>query len=85
MVNLLVLIILDQLLLKLKILKTFSTKQPTLMRRSNVLSLSTHLAFPGFTLQVNIFDHNSVAFRFPVRVQCYKTFYRRNLRFFIIS
>ncbi len=46
-VDLLVLTSLDQLLLKLKILFTFFTKQATLMRRSIVVSLPTLLAFLG--------------------------------------
>ncbi len=46
-VDLLELTSLDQLLFILKILLTFFTKQPTLMRRSTVLSLPIQLEFPG--------------------------------------
>jgi hypothetical protein len=45
-VNLLVLTCLGQLLLILKILFTFLTKQAALMRRSTVLSLAPQLVFP---------------------------------------
>jgi len=44
-IDLLVLINLDQLLLELKLLFTFFTKQPTLLRRSIILSLPPQLVF----------------------------------------
>jgi hypothetical protein len=46
-VDLLVLTSLDQLILKLKILFGFVTKQATLMRKSTVLSIPLQLGFPG--------------------------------------
>ncbi len=52
-VHLLVLTGLDQLLLILKKLFTFVTKQVTLMRSSTVLSLSLHLVFPAETIGQN--------------------------------
>ena len=54
-VELLALTSLYQLLIKLKRNFSFLTKQPFLMRRSTVLSLSLHLFFPGqiFQFQMN--------------------------------
>jgi len=49
-VDLLVQISLPQLILILKISFTYFTKQATLMRRSNVLSLLLRLLFPGRAL-----------------------------------
>ena len=46
-VHLLVLTRLDQLFFILKILFAFVTKQPTLMRRSTVMSLPGKLVFPA--------------------------------------
>ncbi len=46
-IDLLSLTSLDQLLYKLKVLLTISTKQGTLMRRSTVQSLPPQLVFPG--------------------------------------
>ncbi len=46
-VDLLVLVSLNQLLSILKVLFTFFTKQPALMRRSIVQSLPPWLVFPG--------------------------------------
>jgi hypothetical protein len=46
-VDLLVLSSLDQLLLKLKLLYAYLTKQATLMRRLTVLSLLPQLVFPA--------------------------------------
>jgi hypothetical protein len=50
MVDLLVLTCLNLLILVLKILFDFVTKQTTLMRRSTVLSLPLQKVFPGQTL-----------------------------------
>ena len=47
-VDLLVLNSSDQLFFLLKLKFSFYTKQPTLMRRSTVLSLPLQLVFPGF-------------------------------------
>jgi hypothetical protein len=46
-IDLLVLTSLDQLICNLKILFTFFTQQPTLTRRSTVLSLPIQMVFPG--------------------------------------
>jgi hypothetical protein len=51
-VDLLVLTSLDQLLLILKTLLTFFTKQASLRRRSTLLSLPLQLVFPGFTIDI---------------------------------
>jgi hypothetical protein len=51
MVDPLVPISLDGVLLILKILRTFDTKQVTLMRRSTVLSLLLQLVFPVVLLK----------------------------------
>ena len=53
-VDLLVLTSLDQLLLTLKVLFTFFTKQPTIMRRSTVLKLPPQLVFPASSIHLYI-------------------------------
>jgi len=58
-VDLLVLTSLDQLLLIMKILSTYFTKQVILMRRSIVLSLPSRLVFSGEGLLLSLTGVNT--------------------------
>jgi hypothetical protein len=66
----LVLTSLDQLILILKILFSFFTKQATLMRRSTSLSLPPQLVFPGITVTekdvVKVVVHRTVVQHSPL-------------------